>query len=258
LPAANKYLDLAKPNNILGLEYIKAIQHQKSSVRPLTIPRKNADYHDEHFASATIASATSIRKAIFTNGNNQTEIDQYVPEQTKILLKDYKQQYHEFHQWENYWNYLQYRLIHSSPSELREIYEMEEGLENRLQAAALEADSFHTFMQRIKTKRYTWTRLQRLCVHVLTNTKKEEMARQSEKATYLRLLGMTSTGREYLNKKKSHLSLPLISKLASFKEKEINLDIRAARIYSLGIPGHLKSYMLRQEFEQPPIYIKGK
>jgi predicted nucleotidyltransferase len=258
LPAADNYLDLAKPNNILGLEYIKAIQQQKCAVRPLTIARKNADYHDEHFASATIASATSIRKAIFTNDNSQTNIDQYVPEQTKILLKEYIQQYHGFHQWENYWNYLQFRLIHSSPGELREIYEVEEGLENRLQAAALEADNFHQFMQKIKTKRYTWTRLQRLCVHILTNTKKEEMARHSEKATYLRLLGMTSTGREYLNKKKSHLSLPLISKLASFKENEINLDIKAARIYSLGIPGHLKAKMLRQEYEQPPVYIKGK
>ncbi|MGF6951242.1 putative nucleotidyltransferase [Neobacillus sp. B4I6] len=258
LPNANNYLDLAKPNNILGLEYIKAIQRQKSSVSPMTIPRKNADYHDEHFASATIASATSIRKAIFTDNANQTEINQYVPEQTKLLLKEYVQQYQGFHQWENYWSYLQFRLIHSSPSELREIYEMEEGLENRLQTAALETDNFHKFMQQIKTKRYTWTRLQRLCVHILTNTKKEEMTRHSEKASYLRLLGMTSIGREYLNKKKSHLSLPLISKLASFKEKEINLDIKAARIYSLGIPSHLKNKMLRQEFEQPPIYIQEK
>lgn len=258
LPNANNYLDLTKPNNILGLEYIKAIQRQKSSVSPMTIPRKNADYHDEHFASATIASATSIRKAIFTDNASQAEINQYVPEQTKLLLKEYVQQFQGFHQWENYWSYLQFRLIHSSPSELREIYEMEEGLENRLQAAALVTDNFHKFMQQIKTKRYTWTRLQRLCVHILTNTKKEEMTRHSENASYLRLLGMTSIGREYLNKKKSHLSLPLISKLASFKEKEINLDIKAARIYSLGIPSHLKNKMLRQEFEQPPIYIQEK
>jgi predicted nucleotidyltransferase len=258
LPNANNYLDLAKPNNILGLEYIKAIQRQKSSVIPMTIPRKNADYHDEHFASATIASATSIRKAIFTDNASQAEINQYVPEQTKLLLKEYVQQFQGFHQWENYWSYLQFRLIHSSSSELREIYEMEEGLENRLQAAALVTDNFHKFMQQIKTKRYTWTRLQRLCVHILTNTKKEEMTRHSEKASYLRLLGMTSIGREYLNKKKSHLSLPLISKLASFKEKEINLDIKAARIYSLGIPSHLKNKMLRQEFEQPPFYIQEK
>ncbi|MFL6557476.1 MAG: nucleotidyltransferase family protein, partial [Bacillus sp. (in: firmicutes)] len=154
------------------------------------------------------------------------------------------------------WSYLQFRLIHSTPEELRKIYEMEEGLENRLLAAAREAATFHEFMQQIKTKRYTWTRLQRLCVHILTNTKKAEMALISEKASYLRLLGMTTRGKEYLNKKKSQLSLPLISKLSSFKGKEIHLDIKAARVYSLGIPNHLKNKMIRQEFEQPPIYIR--
>ncbi|MBV7503847.1 nucleotidyltransferase [Bacillus sp. sid0103] len=256
LPDSEKYLDLAKPNNILGLEYIKAIQHQKSDIIPMTIARKNANYHDEDFSSATIASATSIRKAIFTHSNEKSAMDQYVPEPTKQLLKEYLESYQVFHQWENYWSYLQFRLLHARPEELREIYEMEEGLENRLLSAAREANSFHDFMQQIKTKRYTWTRLQRLCVHILTNTKKAEMAFISEKASYLRLLGMTTKGREYLNKTKSHLSLPLISKLSSFTEKEIDLDIRASRIYSLGIPSRLKNKLIRQEYEQPPIYIR--
>jgi predicted nucleotidyltransferase len=255
LPDSEKYLDLAKPNNILGLEYIKAIKHQKCALTPMTIPRKNANYHDEDFSSATIASATSIRKAIFANSDGNSAIDQYVPMPTKQLLKEYLHFYQVFHQWENYWSYLQFRLIHSTPEDLREIYEMEEGLENRLQAAALESNNFHEFMQHIKTKRYTWTRLQRLCVHILTNTKKEEMVTLSEKASYLRLLGMTSKGREYLNKNKSHLSLPLISKLSSYKENEINQDIKAARVYSLGIPSHIKNKMIRQEYE-PPIYLK--
>ncbi|MEH7075071.1 nucleotidyltransferase [Neobacillus drentensis] len=256
LPDSERYLDLGKPNNILGIEYIKAINQQKSNVIPLTIPRKNANYHDQDFASATIASATSIRKAIFTDSEENSVIDQYVPGPTKQLLKEYLQSYQVYHQWENYWSYLQFRLIHSSPEELRDIYEMEEGLEYRLLSAAREANTFHEFMEMIKTKRYTWTRLQRLCVHILTNTKKEEMALTSEKASYLRLLGMTPLGREYLNKTKSHLSLPLISKLSAFKGKEIYPDIRAARIYSLGIPSHLKAAMMHQEFEHPPIYIR--
>jgi hypothetical protein len=111
-------------------------------------------------------------------------------------------------------------------------------------------------MQKIKTKRYTWTRLQRLCVHILTNAKKIEMDRNLDKASYLRLLGMTTNGREYLNKKKKDLSLPLVSKLSSFKESEINLDVKAARVYALGVPNHLKNELFKQEFNQPPIYIK--
>ncbi|MFJ7728915.1 nucleotidyltransferase [Neobacillus sp. NPDC097160] len=256
LSDSKKYLDLAKPNNILGLEYIKAINQQKSMLRPLTVPRKNADYHDEHFASETIASATSIRKAIFSDVDGKTEVDQYVPGPTKLLLKEYLQHFHVFHQWENYWSYLQFRLLHCSPDELREVYEVEEGLENRLLAAALEAGSFYEFMQKVKTKRYTWTRLQRLCVHILTNTKKVDITSYPVKASYLRLLGMTGKGKEYLNRKKREFSLPLVSKLSSFKGHEITLDIKAARIYSLGIPNQVKNELIKQEFNQPPIYIK--
>lgn len=256
LPDWERYLDLAKPNNILGFQYIKAINQQKSPIRPLTVARKNADYHDEDFASETIASATSIRKAIFSNEAGKTEIDQYVPEPTKQLLQQYLHENHAFHQWENYWSFLQFRLIHSSPDELRQIYEVEEGLEHRLLAAALVSTSFQEFMQKIKTKRYTWTRLQRLCVHILTNTKKVEMAGNIEKASYLRLLGMTSIGKAYLNKRKRELSLPLVSKLSSFKEKDILLDVKAARVYSQVIPNQLKNEMIKQEYKQPPILVE--
>lgn len=256
LPDSGQFLDLTQPNNILGFEYIKAIKQQKSSLRPITVPRKSANYHDEQFSSETIASATSIRRALFSPVTGITPIDQFVPEKTSQLLGEYFHQYGAFHQWENYWSYLQFRLVQCSPEELREIYEVEEGLENRLLSAALVSHSFKEFMENIKTKRYTWTRLQRICIHILTNTKKTEMSMHQEKASYLRLLGMTSIGKVYLSKMKKQFSLPLVSKLSSFKQKEILLDIKAARIYSLGIPNHLRNDMLLQEYKQPPILIR--
>ncbi|WP_160720188.1 nucleotidyltransferase [Bacillus sp. USDA818B3_A] len=255
LTDSSSFLDLGKPNNILGIEYIKAIKKQKSSLTPLTVARKNADYHDEHFASETIASATSIRKAIFSKDGSQVSIGQYVPEPTKLLLSEYYKEYQVFHQWENYWSFLQFRLLQSSPEELREIYEVEEGLENRLLAAAIRSGSFQEFMENIKTKRYTWTRLQRLCVHILTNTKKGQMAGPEDKAAYLRLLGMTSKGKAYLNKRKKDLSLPLVSKLSSYKGAGIQLDLKAARIYSLGVANQLSKELMIQEFKQHPIMI---
>ncbi|PLS06441.1 nucleotidyltransferase [Neobacillus cucumis] len=258
LSDSNSYLDLAKPNNILGIEYIKAIKNQRSSLHPLTVARKNADYHDEHFASETIASATSIRKAIFSKECDTFSIEQYVPGPTKQLLLDYYNEYQVFHQWENYWNYLHFRLIQSSTEELKEIYEVEEGLENRLLQAAFISDSFQEFMEKIKTKRYTWTRLRRLCVHILTNTKKEQMAGPEDKASYLRLLGMTDTGKEYLNKRKKDFALPLVSKLSSYKEKDILLDLKAARIYSLGVAHHKTKELMNQEFKQQPIWIEKR
>ncbi|MCM3768569.1 nucleotidyltransferase [Neobacillus niacini] len=258
LPSSGQFLDLAKPNNILGFHYIKAILDQNSSITPLTITRKNANYHDEHFASETIASATSIRKAIFSSENHDVDVGQYVPAQTKQLLNEYFHHYGLFHRWENYWRFLQYRLLQSTAEELREIYEVEEGLENRLIAAALEASSFLEFMEKLKTKRYTWTRLQRMCVHILTNATKTEMARFSDKASYLRLLGMSTAGKEYLNRQKKLLALPLVSKLSAYKQEDILLDVKAARIYNMAIPFAQTKNMLQQEYSHPPIYIAEK
>ncbi|MEH7275545.1 nucleotidyltransferase [Neobacillus vireti] len=256
LSSNENLVSLDKPNNILGFHYVKALKHQKSPIIPLTVKRKSADYHDEHFADETIASATSIRKAIFAAEENNSSIEQYIPDATNRLLREYLDVYGNFHEWENYWSYLRYSLLHCSPEELREIYEVEEGIEHRLIAAALDTSSFKEFMEKVKTKRYTWTRLQRICVHILTNTKKEEMISSIEKAAYLRLLGMTKSGKEYLNKYKAQFTLPFISKLSSYKEKDIFLDIRASRVYSFGLGNQTMDKLLKQEYNQPPIYIQ--
>jgi predicted nucleotidyltransferase len=252
---AQDLLDLSKPNNILGYHYLQAIHTQKSMMKPLTVKRKNADYHDEHFASERIASATSIRKALFSTHEHEVPITQYIPETTHHLLIDYYREFGIFHQWENYYPYLQFLLLQAKPGELREIYEVEEGIENRLIKAALESEHFQDFMEKVKTKRYTWTRIQRICLHILTNTKKYQITPQ-ERASYIRLLGMTDNGKEYLNKAKKHVGLPLISKLSTYKHEDISPDIKAARIYATVLPNPLKIKCFEQEFRQPPIYLK--
>jgi predicted nucleotidyltransferase len=253
LPADENTVDLTKPNNILGLQYMKAIEDGGFGLKAYTIKRKNADHHDEHFASQTIASATSIRNALFSKKSEMESIKQYVPEHTYELLNQYLNDFGQLHNWENYWPYLRYKLLQSNKEELKTVYEVEEGLENRLISFALHAESFMDFMEKVKTKRYTWTRLQRTCVHILTNTKKTEM-NQTE-VSYLRLLGMTERGRAYLNKLKHHLDIPIVSKLSSFSNSQIELDIRSSRIYALGAGLKFQTKLLHTEFHHPPIYL---
>ncbi|WP_075981033.1 nucleotidyltransferase [Bacillus massilinigeriensis] len=250
-------LDLSKPNNILGYHYLKSVHSQKLPLNVLTVSRKNADYHDEHFSSETIASATSIRKALFEDKNEMNHIRKLVPNSTFERLVQYKKEIGAFHQWEDYWDLFKYQLISLSAAELKEIYEVEEGIENRVLSAGLKATSFTDFMNLLKTKRYTWTRLQRMCVHILTNTKKEEMRIAEENPSYLRLLGMSDKGRKYLKGKREQLSLPLISKLSSFQKDTIQLDIKASRIYALGAKGDAKQLLLEKEYSQPPIYYQA-
>lgn len=248
-------VDLSKPNNILGFQYLNSARRLNSSMQLFTVERKSAGYHDKQFASESIASATSIRKALFT-GNGEVEgIRQYVPRSTYQGLLQYKEEFGAFHHWEHYWPLLKFRLVQLQPEKLRYMYEMEEGLENRFLSAAIQAESFQQFMEKIKTKRYTWTRLQRACVHILTNTEKTEMPNRPKKAEYLRLLGMSGNGRKYLNTNKSNLKLPLISRISSQAAEQLHLDIKASRVYAMGLQSAGDTSLMQQEFNQPPIIV---
>ena len=248
-------IDLSKPNNILGFHYLEARNQLRSSLKAYTITRESAGYHDEHFSSPSIASATSIRKSIFSTRGNH-EITSFLPAGSVQELERYKSEYGEFHRWESYWTLLQYKLLSSSKDELRDIYEIEEGIENRMVEYAKSSLSFEEFMTKLKTKRYTWTRLQRMLLHVLTDTHKEEMRSRHDSPNYIRLLGMNDRGREYIHSRKKNLSLPLISKLSSADPHDIHLDIKAAEIYSLGLQDpDARKRLLRQEWSQPPIMM---
>ncbi|QQZ08051.1 nucleotidyltransferase [Heyndrickxia vini] len=248
-------IDLSKPNNILGFHYMQTNNTFQSPMQAVTIKRKNANYHDEEFASSTIASATSIRKATFESNQSINGIEQYVPKTTSNVLQDYYNGYQTFHNWELYWPFLQYRLLSIEETDLANIYEIEEGIEHRLKRHAKDAVSFHDFMQRVKTKRYTWTRIQRMCVHILTNTKKNEMFRHHKHVEYIRLLGMTENGRKYLNQIKKDIDVPLISKVSSIPNELIELDIRASNVYSQGLQEPFKQKLFKAEYAQPPLYI---
>jgi predicted nucleotidyltransferase len=248
-------IDLSKPNNILGFHYMEARNQIHSTLKAYTITREAAGYHDQHFSSPSIASATSIRKSIFSSEGDHN-IDSYLPSTSVSQLTQYQLEYGGFHRWENYWTILQYKLLASSREELKDIYEIEEGIENRMRECVKTSTSFKEFMTKLKTKRYTWTRLQRMLLHILTNTRKEEMRSRHISPSYIRLLGMNKTGREFIHSKKKEMPLPLISKLSSANQSEIELDVRAAEIFSLGLKNAAaRKKLLHQEWSQPPVII---
>jgi predicted nucleotidyltransferase len=245
--------DLSLPNNILGMEYVKTARSNQFSIKPFTIPRLSAGYHDAQLPKGPIASATGIRQSLAQTGRKLTEIESYVPKTTKHVLEQYESQYHHFHNWEMYWPYLKYKILSSSAEELSAIYELEEGIENRMLSIAAQSANFHEFMTKMKTKRYTWTRIQRMCVHVLINTTKVEMSQYLSSLTHLRLLGMTSTGRTYLKMLKKDLNIPIVSRLSSFDRTKTLADVRAASIYALGLTEPYQSLLVKREYEAPVV-----
>lgn len=239
-------IDLSKPNNILGFHYIQANQELGSAMIPLTLQRKGAGFHDTE-AEGPIASATSIRHRLLTAGASSNDV---MPPLSAAALKN-----RPLHSWESYWPLLRYRLLSIEPERLASIYEVEEGIGPRLTEAARQSSSFADFMQRVKTKRYTWTRLQRMMTHILTDTSKESM-RQAQHVSFIRLLGMTENGRAYIRSIKKNLDVPLISRTAAGSGL-LALDIKAARVFA-SASGAEESYvhlLLDQEYSMPPILL---
>ncbi len=250
------FIDLSKPNNILGFHFIQARDEIDSGMKAYTVTRKAADYHDEHFASPSIASATSIRKALFGDGD-PGEIRSLLPPESMRALKAYEDTYGSLHRWEDYWPLLQYKILSTPIDQLRRIYEIEEGIEHRIVECASRSSSFTECMNRLKSKRYTWTRLQRMLLHILMNVTKEEMSARSSRPSYIRLLAMSASGREYLRLHKKAISLPLISKLSSADPVEAALDIRAVNIFSMGLKGpDARMESMKKEWSTPPLQLQ--
>src|SRR5699024_9552746 len=140
------------------------IQKNNYPIQALTTKRISNDYHDEEIAH-TIASATSIRKEMELHGLS-SKVKQTIPTATIHSLTAYKDQATVWHDWELYFPFIQYHVLSKSVHELKEIQGVDEGLEYRLKQTGVQAASFQHWIELMKTKRYTQTRLQRMFVHI--------------------------------------------------------------------------------------------
>ena len=219
---------LTLPNNILAIEYIRALIRTNSSIRPVTIQRANAKHNDNEIHN-NFTSASKIREMIM-NGEN---IDALIP----YNLSDIG----------GFFPYCVSRLDSAVISKLRlsgaeqisSINEVTEGLENRIIQSAMETDSFSSLCKSVKSKRYTMSKIRRSILASLLDFTKDIYKPMPE---YIRVLGMNKNGMEILKKAKKHCSLPIITKAADFKEKsrQFELDIRATDTAALCSPDKAK------------------
>lgn len=245
------FADLTKPNNILGFHYMTAAREINSAMRAVTIKRIGANFHDDMTDGHEIASATGIRKSFF-NSANVDEIVQFIPTSTEETLKNWRKTHKSFGSWSHFYPYLRFLILRDGPERLRLVADITEGIENLMYRAAKKNDTFEGFMNEIKSKRYTWTRLQRMLTHIFTGFT-YTIRNQIESPSYLRLLGMTSNGQAYLNKHKKRLKLPLISKASAFSNTSLDFDIHAADMYALGIASMTHPPLLGTDYNRSPI-----
>ncbi|EKU46190.1 nucleotidyltransferase [Staphylococcus massiliensis] len=210
------------PNNILGLSYMKAISRFAPHISPHTIKRTGANHHDENLTSSSkLASGSAIRKAL----SKHEDISPFVPKEVRALYQT------QTLTWDDCFPYLKYQIEAQSSDALKQIYTMSEGLENRLKSTIHDSDAFESFMNGLKTKRYTHTHLQRVLTNVLLNFKYEDVKRDVQG---VRILAMNDTGRAYLKHLKATYPDRNFETNTNKKNQALfQHEIKATRIYNL-------------------------
>lgn len=245
----NDYIDLAQPNNILGFHYIEAANALKSTMQAVTVQRIEAGYYDDIDREKHIASATGIRKALFHN----EDVSYFLPKPSYEALHDWQAQHGKFMSWEALWPLLQYAILRHTPAQLTAFADVQEGLENALVKHAKTSRTYAEFMTNLKSKRYTWTRLQRMLTHIYTGVTKEQL-HAFHSPSYIRLLGMTENGQRYLSMHKKQIGLPLISRVAATQDPMLTLDLQATTMYSLGLQ-LFSAQKIDEDIKSPPIRV---
>lgn len=223
-------ITLSAANDILGFFYAVANQQQGQPLQLVPLARRGSQHNDTAVMQGTnYASATAIRAASLAG--DWATVQPVVPAKTLALL-----QQESLISWADFWPLLRYQLISAPVTDMRQRYQITEGVEYRLKRAALEATTFADFMRIVKTKRYTYTRLQRQAAYLLLQVLPEEMRPQPQ---YLRVLGYSKQGQAYLHQIKKHVALPLVSRANRDWQKGVgSLDDRLGALRTLvtGIP----------------------
>ena len=213
-------ININKPNDILGLSYVKEIIKNNYDIDILTIKRIN-NYHNDLIVN-NIASATHIRNLIDNNEN----ISNYVPVNEIKYINKYNI--------EIFFPYLKYQIINNR-DKLNIFLEVDEGIENRILKYINVSNSWNELVLNIKTKRYTYNKINRMLVHILTSYTKEEA--KNLEIDYIRILGFNNKGQSYLKKKKNELNI--ITHYKSDISATLDIEYRVTCIYSLILNNNL-------------------
>ena len=219
---------LKNPNNILGIEYIKALMALKSNIEPVAVKRIVSGHNDTGIAS-NIASATAIRNEIRDNGISE-KVRMSTPENSIDIINSNINSNRNPVYLNDFSDILLYKLRVMEESELRKYLNVKEGIENRLKKYARTCSSCNELIEAVKTKRYTRTYIQRLLCHVLLDMKKNDIAifKDLNCPSYIRILAFNDNGKNLLKEIKSRCTYPIISKVADFNCS----DERIARMFA--------------------------
>lgn len=221
---------LQNSNDILGVEYAKALLELNSNLEITTVKRTGAS-HDSAKGDGNIRSASLIRTFI----ENSDEIKNFVPQESFSVLENAINE-KKIIDYSKYELSLLFKLRTMSVEELRELPDVNEGLEYRIYEAVRNSTSYPEILEKIKTKRYTLSRIRRILLFAYLGVTKELL---KTPVPYIRVLGFNKKGASLLKECKEKAKLPIITRPKELKNLDENgkmifeLECKARDLYSL-------------------------
>ncbi|PKM96157.1 MAG: nucleotidyltransferase [Firmicutes bacterium HGW-Firmicutes-1] len=248
------------PNNILGIEYLKALKRLNSKMSPFTIKRVGAGYHDES-SSAPVVSATAIRKQLKANTEGSVVLESMLPTSSLVHLREAIDGNIAPIFPNDFFPLLKYKLLTTHPSELCKVLDITEGLENRILSAISQANSIEVLLDMVTTKRYTRTKINRALIHILLDIDKKpfQTFNHNGYSQYIKVLGFNKKAQHLMKQMKDYATLPIITNvkassmsLTSLQKKMLDDEIRATNIYNTIVLSKFNQ-IVKNDYTQPVI-----
>ena len=231
---------LSSPNNILGIEYIKALKKYNSIIQPIAMPRHESGHNDLNY-HGNIASSTAIRN--ITKNNGFDILRKLMPEPSYTnLIKNIKVG-HVVPDLSVFEKDIIFNLRKMFIYDISQLPDVSEGLEFAIKNAANSCNSLVELLNIIKSKRYTQTRIQRILLYSLLGITKKDIAISKKTQPYVRVLGFNQKGKYLISEvAKANPKLNIITSVKKFTDKNLNRnlksmlekDIWATDVYTIG------------------------
>ena len=236
---------LSEPNNILAIEYLKAIKKLKSNVNAYTIKRIDAGYNSLKIKDR-LASGTAIRNLI----KNGKDIKKLIPSASYKTITENLENGKLIYDLSMFEKEIIYTLRKMSVQEIANLQDVTEGLENSIKQAANNCNSLEDLINSVKSKRYTRSRIQRILLYAILNITKKDIQDSYKVKPYIRVLGVSKHGKTLLSEISNYnTKYPIITSIKKFMDDNNNKilrnmmekDILASNIYTLGYKYDSKS-----------------
>jgi predicted nucleotidyltransferase len=231
---------LLSPNDLLGVEYVKALIKTNSDILPLTIERLNVK-HDASYTADNFASATYIRTLMKSDENNNAF--KYVPVYAEEIYKAEIEKGLAPFNFKAFEGHLLSYLRRLDKIDFLQFDDVNEGLENRIYEAVKNATDLQELYDYIKTKRYTMSRIRRIILSSFLNNRK---GYRQLKPPYLRCMGFNDKGLNILKAAKKSAALPIITRyrdikqLGEYSSNIFELESHSTDLYNLCLTQSLK------------------